>query len=147
MGQVHDIPFSALEAALLLKNGIVTGEDLQNLINAVLRIDRHYDVISDDYFEDLPSISNIVIDVVINGKTCTVLREGYTFNSVVDGKTVRNILEDCASYSGDVVLNYIGYDKSMFQKKENVLSKKSKGKSRIKSLFNHVHKKQLKMEF
>ena len=129
MESVYDIPFSALEAALLLKNGVVYENDLQVLMNGILKIDRRYDIISDWYFEDLPDFSEVT-DTILdkNGKSITILKKGYTLDTVVDGKSVRDILESCASYSGDIVLNYLGYVRPM---KKNEVNKKSK----IRSLF------------
>ena len=129
MESVYDIPFSALEAALLLKNGVVYENDLQVLMNGILKIDRCYDIISDWYFEDLPDFSEVT-DTILdkNGKSITILKKGYTLDTVVDGKSVRDILESCASYSGDIVLNYLGYVRPM---KKNEVNKKSK----IRSLF------------
>lgn len=129
MESVYDIPFSALEAALLLKNGVVYENDLQVLMNGILKINRCYDIISDWYFEDLPDFSEVT-DTTLdkNGKSITILKKGYTLDTVVDGKSVRDILESCASYSGDIVLNYLGYVRPM---KKNELNKKSK----IRSLF------------
>lgn len=129
MESVYDIPFSALEAALLLKNGVVYENDLQVLMNGILKINRCYDIISDWYFEDLPDFSEVT-DTILdkNGKSITILKKGYTLDTVVDGKSVRDILESCASYSGDIVLNYLGYVRPM---KKNEVNKKSK----IRSLF------------
>lgn len=132
MESVYDIPFSALEAALLLKNGVVYENDLQVLMNGILKIDRRYDIISDWYFEDLPDFSEVT-DTTLdkNGKSITILKKGYTLDTVVDGKSVRDILESCASYSGDTVLNYLGYVRPM-KKNEVVVSNR---KSKIRSLF------------
>ena len=132
MESVYDIPFSALEAALLLKNGVVYENDLQVLMNSILKIDRHYDIISDWYFDDLPDFSEVT-DTILdkNGKTITILKKGYTLDTVIDGKSVRDILESCASYSGDTVLNYLGYVR-VIKKTETVASNR---KSRIRSLF------------
>ncbi len=132
MESVYDIPFSALEAALLLKNGVVYENDLQVLMNSILKIDRHYDIISDWYFDDLPDFSEVT-DTILdkNGKTITILKKGYTLDTVIDGKSVRDILESCASYSGDTVLNYLGYVRPT-KKTETVASNR---KSRIRSLF------------
>lgn len=126
MESVYDIPFSALEAALLLKNGVVYENDLQVLMNGILKINRCYDIISDWYFEDLPDFSEVT-DTTFdkNGKSITILKKGYTLDTVVDGKSVRDILESCASYSGDIVLNYLGYVRPMISNK----------KSKIRSLF------------
>lgn len=132
MESVYDIPFSALEAALLLKNGVVYENDLQVLMNSILKIDRHYDIISDWYFDDLPDFSEVT-DTILdkNGKTITILKKGYTLDTVIDGKSVRDILESCASYSGDTVLNYLGYVKPT-KRTETVASNR---KFRIRSLF------------
>lgn len=132
---VYDIPFSALEAALLLKNGVVYENDLQVLMSKIFDIDRRCDIISDWYFEDLPDFSEVT-DTIFdkNGKSITVLKKGYTLDTVIEGKTVRDILESCASYSGNVVLNYLGYVRPTKEQKTVVNNKRSK--IRIKSLFN-----------
>ncbi len=132
MESVYDIPFSALEAALLLKNGVVYENDLRVLMSRIFDIDRHYDIISDWYFEDLPDFSEVT-DTTLdkNGKSITILKKGYTLDTVIDGKSVRDILESCASYSGDTVLNYLGYVRPT-KKTETVASNR---KSKIRSLF------------
>lgn len=77
MESVYDIPFSALEAALLLKNGVVYENDLRVLMSRIFDIDRHYDIISDWYFEDLPDFSEVT-DTTLdkNGKSITILKKG-----------------------------------------------------------------------
>ena len=123
MGQVFEIPFSALEAALLLKKEKVTYNEVMDLYNKINRLGKDYYVLDDDDYPNLVYIQNL-IEFDNEG---IMLKRGVYFNSIVnDNKTVRDLFEECA---GEALLNFVGY--------EHVEDNFNEGKknNKIKSLF------------
>ena len=121
MGQVYEIPFSALIAALLLKKNIVTYNEVMDLHNKINKLGKDYYVIDDDYFPNLVYIQDLIESDNINIR----LRSDLSFSSIVDGYTVRELFESCA---GEELLNFVGY---VHLKDEKCINKKNK---HVKSL-------------
>ena len=102
MGKVYEIPFSALEAALLLKKNIVTYNEVMDLYNKINKLGKDYYVVDD---EDYPNLVYIQ-DLIESDGNILRLRNDLSFNSIVDGYSVRDLFESCA---GDELLNFDGY--------------------------------------
>ena len=102
MGKVYEIPFSALEAALLLKKNIVTYNEVMDLYNKINKLGKDYYVVDD---EDYPNLVYIQ-DLIESDGNILRLRNDLSFNSIVDGYSVRDLFESCA---GDELLNFVGY--------------------------------------
>lgn len=132
MGQVFEIPFSALEAALLLKKDIVTYNEVIDLYNKINKLGKDYYVVDD---EDYPNLVYIQ-DLIESDNNKIRLRNDLSFNSRVDGYSVRNLFESCA---GEELLNFVGYvhvSDRLFND-----SKFNKVKSLVKSKFLPITKK------
>ena len=123
MGQVYEIPFSALEAALLLKKDIVTYNEVMDLYNKINKLGKDYYIVDD---EDYPNLVYIQ-DLIESDGNILRLRNDLSFNSIVDGYTVRDLFESCA---GDELLNFVGYVHVEDKKKIN-----GKVKSLVKNKF------------
>ena len=128
MGQVYEIPFSALEAALLLKKDIVTYNEVVDLYNKINKLGKDYYVVDDEYYPDLVFINDLIDDDSISIR----LRKDLTFDSIVDGYTVRELFESCA---GDELLNFVGY--VHVEDKKNI---NCKVKSLVKNKFLSITK-------
>ena len=134
MGQVYEIPFSALEAALLLVKDKVTYNEVMELYNKINKLGKDYYVLDDDDYPNLVYIQ----DLIESDNNFIRLRSDLTFNSIVDGYTVRNLFESCA---GSELLNFVGYvyvdDNPIIDNKFN------KVKSLVKSKFLSNKKKDI----
>ena len=128
MGQVYEIPFSALEAALLLKKNIVTYNEVMDLYNKINKLGKDYYVVDD---EDYPNLVYIQ-DLIESDGNILRLRNDLSFNSIVDGYSVRDLFESCA---GDELLNFVGY--VHVEDKKNI---NGKVKSLVKNKFLSITK-------
>lgn len=128
MGQVYEIPFSALEAALLLKKNIVTYNEVMDLYNKINKLGKDYYVVDD---EDYPNLVYIE-DLIESDGNILRLRNDLSFDSIVDGYTVRDLFESCA---GDELLNFVGY--VHVEDKKNI---NGKVKSLVKNKFLSITK-------
>ena len=128
MGQVYEIPFSALEAALLLKKDIVTYNEVMDLYNKINKLGKDYYIVDD---EDYPNLVYIQ-DLIESDGNILRLRNDLSFNSIVDGYTVRDLFESCA---GDELLNFVGY--VHVEDKKNI---NGKVKSLVKNKFLSITK-------
>lgn len=128
MGKVYEIPFSALEAALLLKKNIVTYNEVMDLYNKINKLGKDYYVVDD---EDYPNLVYIQ-DLIESDGNILRLRNDLSFNSIVDGYSVRDLFESCA---GDELLNFVGY--VHVEDKKNI---NGKVKSLVKNKFLSITK-------
>lgn len=128
MGQVFEIPFSALEAALLLKKDIVTYNEVIDLYNKINKLGKDYYIVDD---EDYPNLVYIQ-DLIESDGNILRLRNDLSFNSIVDGYSVRDLFESCA---GDELLNFVGY--VHVEDKKNI---NNKVKSLVKNKFLSITK-------
>ena len=128
MGQVYEIPFSALEAALLLKKDIVTYNEVMDLYNKINKLGKDYYIVDD---EDYPNLVYIQ-DLIESDGNILRLRNDLSFDSIVDGYTVRDLFESCA---GDELLNFVGY--VHVEDKKNI---NGKVKSLVKNKFLSITK-------
>ena len=128
MGKVYEIPFSALEAALLLKKNIVTYNEVMDLYNKINKLGKDYYVVDD---EDYPNLVYIQ-DLIESDGNIFRLRNDLSFNSIVDGYSVRDLFESCA---GDELLNFVGY--VHVEDKKNI---NGKVKSLVKNKFLSITK-------
>lgn len=120
VGQVFEIPFSALIAALILKKGIVSYSEVMELYNRINRLGKDYYVIDDD---DSPNFISILEYIDYNNNTFK-LKKGFELDTKINKTSVRKILENCA---GVELLNFIGY--------EIQVEKKSSGFARLRNKF------------
>lgn len=119
MGQVYDIPFSALIATLLLKKRVVTFKEIIEFERVVISWGYNYYVIEDEYISDMPyscCIDNCLSKFLVNYNDSFCIRNNMDYDHVIGDKTIREVLEEVAGYPGDMLLNYIGYQKT---KKDN----------------------------
>ena len=128
MGKVYEIPFYALEAALLLKKNIVTYNEVMDLYNKINKLGKDYYVVDD---EDYPNLVYIQ-DLIESDGNILRLRNDLSFNSIVDGYSVRDLFESCA---GDELLNFVGY--VHVEDKKNI---NGKVKSLVKNKFLSITK-------
>ncbi len=133
MGQVYDIPYSALIAALLLKKREISYQELRELDRQIRLLDRNFYVIDDEYCTlDIPNIYGIVIEE----KNSFCLRESFQYNTVIENLSVREILERCATcFGSDVLLDFVGYQR-LERKKEDGSSSLVKSKKLFWSFGN-----------
>lgn len=110
MGQVYDIPFSALVATLLLKNRVVRFDDINNFENIVVSWGYNYSVVDDIYVSNLSyDLDDFLSLFLSRGDDYLSIRDDLDYNSKIGNLTIRQILEEVASYPGDMLLNYVGY--------------------------------------
>jgi len=113
VGQVYDIPYSALIATLLLKNGVVSFDEINEFSNVISSWGCNYNVIDDEYISNkLPYyIDDFVGIFLVRGDNFYRFRNGWDYDSRVGNLIVRQILERMALYPGNILLDYIKYQK------------------------------------
>ena len=151
MGQVYEIPYSALIATLLLKNRVVTFKEINNFEKIVSSWGYNYYVMDDEYVSGMPStyyIDSFLSNFLVSFNNSFFIRNDLDYNSKIGNKTIREILEETARYPGDMLINYIGYQ--VVEKKDNKqFNKDIKVLSRVRNLvFNYYNKNnRVRMEF
>lgn len=139
MGQVYDIPYSALIATLLLKNRVVKFEEIGRFEKMISSLGYNYYVIDDVYFTDMPlcyCIDSFLSKFLVSYNNSFFIRNDLDYDSIVGDKTIREILEETARYPGDILINYIGYQVIQKDKIED----KVKGLSKIRKLLSNYNK-------
>lgn len=148
MGQVYDIPYSALIATLLLKNRVVTFKEIVNFSNIVNSWGYNYYVMDDEYVSGMPNsyyVDSFLSSFLVSFNNSFFIRDGLDYNSKVGDKTIRELLEEAARYPGDILINYVGYqmvEKKMGQSNKKVLSRV---RNLISSYYNRNNR--VRMEF
>lgn len=147
MGQVYDIPYSALIATLLLKNRVVTYKDVIEFEKIVNSWGYNYYVIEDEYIDNMPYlyyVDSFLSNFLVSYNGTFFIRNDMDYNTKIGCKTIREILEESARYCGDILINYVGYQ---IVQREDLSNKKVL--SRVKRIVSSYYNKnnRLRMEF
>jgi len=141
VGQVYEIPYSALIATLLLKNRVVTFKEINNFDKIVSSWGYNYYVMDDEYVSGMPNIyyiDSFLSNFLVSFNNSFLIRNDLNYDSKIGDKTIREILEETARYPGDMLVNYIGY--KVIEKKRERADKKVL--SRVRNMFNYCYGKQ-----